>query len=298
MPIAHLIERSVLKITGDDARKFLDGLFTNDMSSVNEAEAGYGALLTPQGKIIVDFFVVGLAGEDGGGFLLDVPRAMLPDLARRLSAYKLRSRVAIEDLTETAAVLAASDGGRLPPDCGIVYRDPRYAGMGDRAIVDAADAPGLADATAEDYHDHRIAVGMPDGGKDFAYAGLDAFPHEALLDQLGGVSFTKGCYVGQEVVSRVQHRGTARSRIVPIVFVEGLRSEWEVDVTAGERVIGRVGSTAKGRGLATVRLDKVADALAAGEQIRAGGLDIRIEKPPFVRFPFPGEQGFGESGHG
>jgi folate-binding protein YgfZ len=297
MSIAHLTERRVIRIGGDDARKFLDGLVTNDMAQVTAERAGYGGLLTPQGKIITDFFVVALDAEDGGGFLIDAPAAMAPDLIRRLGLYKLRAKVTIEDLDGTAAVIAATDGGLLPPDCGVVFADPRYDAMGDRAVVDSADIGDLASATQDDYHERRIVLGLPDGGKDFAYGGTGSFPHEALFDQLGGVSFSKGCYVGQEVVSRMQHRSSARTRAVPVVFTGGFRSDWGVEVKAGERVIGAIGSTARGRGIAMLRLDKVADALAAGEPILAGGLEIRLEKPPFISFPFPGEAGFGQAPH-
>lgn len=293
MSIAYLLERCVIRITGEDARKFLDGLVTNDMALVTSEHAGYGGLLTPQGKIITDFFMIEVDAEEGGGFLIDAPTAMGPDLIRRLGLYRLRAKIVIEDLNETAAVIVAADGGLLPPDCGVVFADPRYDAMGDRAIIDRADIASLNSAKPEDYHTRRIVLGLPDGGKDFAYGGAGNFPHEALFDQLGGVSFTKGCYVGQEVVSRMQHRNSARTRAVPIVFTEGLRSEWGVDVKVGDRSIGAVGTTAKGRGIAMLRLDKVADALAAGETILAGGLAITLEKPPFIAFPFPGEAGFG-----
>ncbi len=300
MSIAHLSERSVLKIGGQDARTFLDGLVTNDLAAVTPEQAGYGALLTPQGKIIVDFFIVELPGEDGGGFLIDAPAAMAPELIRKLTLYKLRAKVTIDDISAAAAVMAATDGGLLPPDAGVVFADPRFAGMGDRAVVDRADADSLASSSPDDYHAARIVLGMPDGGKDFGYGGVATFPHEALLDQLGGVSFTKGCYVGQEVVSRMEHRGTARTRCVPVTFTGGFRSEWGVEIKAGERIIGQMGSTAKGHGLAMVRLDRWADALAAGEAITGGGLEIALVKPPFIRFPFPGEAGFGvrEDSHG
>jgi tRNA-modifying protein YgfZ len=290
---AHLPDRSVLKVAGPDARHFLDGLFSNDLDLVSTEVAGYGALLTPQGKVIVDFFIIELPDEDGGGFLIDMARAMLPDLARRLMLYKLRAKIVVEDLTDTAAVIASINGGAVDADGGIVFTDPRHAGMGQRAIIDAADVATLAGAAEDGYHAHRIGLGMPAGGGDFGYGGQLCFPHEALMDQLGGVSFSKGCYVGQEVVSRMQHRGTARTRIVPIVFLDGLRAEEGSPVTVGERIIGNVLSTANGRGLAMLRLDKVADAMAAGEPLLGGGLPIRLDKPAFISFHFPGEPGFG-----
>ena len=109
------------------------------------------------------------------------------------------------------------------------------------------------------------------------------------MDQLHGVDFDKGCYVGQEVVSRMQHRGTARTRIVPVVYLDGFSAEPGVAVTAGDRTIGKTGTGANGRGLAMVRLDRLADALAAGETVRAGGLPVRVEKQDWIGFPFPGE---------
>ncbi|MFL5223670.1 MAG: folate-binding protein, partial [Microvirga sp.] len=124
-------------------------------------------------------------------------------------------------------------------------------------------------------------------GKDFLFN--DTFPHEALMDQLNGIDFDKGCYIGQEVVSRMQHRGTARTRIVPVVYEDGFTAEPWSEVTAGERRLGKVGTGANGRGLVMIRLDRAADALAAGETIRAGGMPVRIEKPGFIGFPFPGE---------
>lgn len=291
MPAAHLVDRGVIRVSGADARGFLQGLLTSDIDAVTPARAGYGALLTPQGKIISDCFVVAIPDEDGGGFLLDAPLLQTQDLMKRLKLYKLRAMVALDDLTAASAVIASSAGAALPEEAGLVYADPRLPALGQRAITDREDVATVAPADMDDYHARRIGLGIPDGGRDFIYG--DAFPHEALLDQTGGVSFRKGCYIGQEVVSRMQHRGTARTRIVPIVFTEGLVTEMGVEATAGGKTLGRVGSCANGRGLALLRLDRVADALAAGETLDAGGLAFTLEKPDFIRFPFPGEPGFG-----
>jgi folate-binding protein YgfZ len=286
-----LVDRGVIRVSGEDARDFLQNIVTNEMDAVTPARAGYGALLTPQGKIISDFLVAAVPEEERGGFLLDVPLLQVPDLMKRLKLYKLRARVALDDLSEVAAVIASSGGFSLPDEAGLVYADPRLPALGERAVTDRADVDSVVSADPEAYHARRIALGIPDGGKDFVYG--DAFPHEALLDQLGGVSFKKGCYIGQEVVSRMQHRGTARTRVVPVVFSEGLIPEMGVEATAGGKTLGRIGSCAKGRGLALLRLDRVADALAAGQTLEGGGLAFTLEKPGFARFPFPGEPGFG-----
>ncbi|GAU83346.1 folate-binding protein YgfZ [Bosea sp. BIWAKO-01] len=291
MPATRLVDRGVIRVSGEDARDFLQNIVTNEMDAVTPDHAGYGALLTPQGKIISDFFVVAVPEEERGGFLLDVPLLQVPDLMKRLKLYKLRAKVALDDLTEVATVVASSGGFSLPDDAGLVYADPRLPTLGERAITDRNDVGSLVSAEPDAYHARRIALGIPDGGRDFVFG--DTFPHEALLDQLGGVSFKKGCYIGQEVVSRMQHRGTARTRIVPVVFTEGLVPEMGVEATAGSKVLGRIGSCAKGRGLAMLRLDRVADAMAAGERLEGGGVAFTLEKPDFIRFPFPGEPGFG-----
>lgn len=292
MSVTRLIDRGVIRVSGEDARDFLQNLVTNDLDPVTPGRAGYGALLTPQGKIICDFLIVALTPEDGGGFLLDCPLLQTADLMKRLKLYKLRAKLALDDLTEASAVLASADGAPLPADAGVVYDDPRLPELGQRAITDTAGIDALVTAEPESWHARRVALGIPAGGRDFAYG--DAFPHEALLDQLGGVSFKKGCYIGQEVVSRMQHRGTARTRVVPIVFDGGIAAESGTDATAGGKPLGTIGTAANGRALALLRLDRLADALAAGETPMGGGLAFHLaEKPGFIRFPFPGEPDFG-----
>lgn len=292
MSATRLIDRGVIRVSGEDARDFLQNIVTNEMDEVTPERAGYGALLTPQGKILCDFFVVALPAEDGGGFLLDTPLLQTADLMKRLKLYKLRAKVALDDLTESSTVLASADGAPLPADAGFVYEDPRLPALGQRAIADAAGIDSLVDAEPEAYHARRVALGMPAGGRDFPYG--DTFPHEALLDQLGGVSFKKGCYIGQEVVSRMQHRGTARTRVVPIVFDDGIATETGAEATAGGKTLGTIGSGANGKALALLRLDRLADALAAGQTPLGGGLAFHLaEKPGFIRFPFPGEPSFG-----
>lgn len=297
MSATRLIDRGVIRVSGEDARDFLQNIVTNEMDEVTPERAGYGALLTPQGKIICDFFIVALPPEDGGGFLLDAPLLQTADLMKRLKLYKLRAKVTLDDLTETSAVLASADGKPLPADAGFVYEDPRLPTLGQRAIADAAGIEELVTAEPDAYHARRIALGVPAGGRDFPYG--DTFPHEALLDQLGGVSFKKGCYIGQEVVSRMQHRGTARTRVVPIVFDEGIATETGAEATAGGKPLGTVGSGANGKALALLRLDRLADAMAAGQTPLGGGLAFHLaEKPGFIRFSFPGEPGFGAAAGG
>ena len=144
----------------------------------------------------------------------------------------------------------------------------------------------FAPATEADYDAHRIALGVPEGGIDFAFG--DSFPHDADMDQLAGVDFGKGCYIGQEVVSRVEHRAMARNRVVPIAFdqfapIPGL------PVTAGDTTLGMIGSASNGRGLALLRLDRAAEALASGTPLVCGGIAIQLIKPDWATFAWPGK---------
>jgi len=292
MKAALLPDRGVVKVAGGDAAKFLDGLVTADLDKVTAGQARYGALLTPQGKIIADF-IVAKANEDDHYFL-DCPRALAPTLVQRLNFYKLRAKVIVEDLSETLGVLAVWDGAGSG-GAGLCYADPRLPALGRRCMISvhiAAQVAAEFGATlveAADYEAHRIALGVPRGGADFIYN--DAFPHEADMDQLGGVDFDKGCFVGQEVVSRMEHRGTARTRVVPVAF-DGSPPEAGVTVTAGEATLGMMGSGSGsiGRGLAALRLDRVADAMATSTPMTAGGIAIRPVKPAWARFQWPGER--------
>jgi len=292
MQAALLPDRGVVKVTGDGARAFLNGLVTNDATKVAPGSPRFAALLTPQGKIIADFILAEAPAEDGGGFFLDCPKALAPALVEKLNFYKLRAKVICEDLSAVLGVMAVWDGAG-ETDYGVCYADPRLPDLGARIMLPphlAADAAADLGATlidAEAYETHRILLGVPRGGSDFAYG--DTFPHEADMDQLNGVDFGKGCYVGQEVVSRVEHRASARSRVVPIAYDEFAPMPG-LDVMAGDKQVGTLGSTAKGHGLAMLRLDRVEDALTAGTPLTAGGIALRAVKPAWARFVFPGEK--------
>ena len=289
MKTALLPDRGVFKVIGDDARKFLHGLVTADVLDLTPGQARFCALLTPQGKIIADFFITQAPQDDGGGFFLDIPRAVAATLFEKLNLYKLRAKLLIEDLTEILGVIAAWDGSGTTKQ-GLCYADPRLPALGLRIMIAphraaaAASDLGAALVAAEDYEAHRIALGVPCGGVDFTYG--DAFPHEADMDQFGGVDFAKGCYIGQEVVSRIEHRGIARTRAVALRY-DGAPPEKGAAITAGERQVGTMGSAAHGRGIALIRLDRVAEAEQTG--LAAGGIPIRLVKPDWARFSFPGD---------
>lgn len=288
MPAAYLPDRGVIRVTGEDARPFLDGLLTSSLARVSTDQARYAALLSPQGKILFDGLVAEAPASVGGGLWLDVPLALAQDLAKRLGFYKLRAKVVVDNLSDAWGVAASWDEAPPARTDGFVFADPRLAELGHRAIVPRDEAARIASAPAEDWHAHRIALGVPEGGRDFAYG--ETFPHEADMDQLGGVDFDKGCFVGQEVVSRMEHRGTARTRIVPVRFLDGASPPGGSEAVAGDKVLGRIGEPVPGgHALAMLRLDRLADALAAGARPSAGGLAFVALRPGFARFPFPGE---------
>lgn len=285
MKAAFLPDRGVVKLSGDGARGFLNNLVTSEIEQVRPGIGRFAALLTPQGKITADFLVTEAPSGHGGGLLIDCPRALAPALATKLSFYKLRAKVTVEDLSETMGVLAVWDGEpALKPD--LTFPDPRNPQLGYRMLVPAelaAKAASLLGAALVDeaaYEAHRIACGVPRGGADFMYG--DAFPHETNMDRLNGVDFDKGCYVGQEVVSRMQHRGTARTRTVRVV-IDGPRPEIGVEIRAGDKPIGTMGSSVDGKGLALIRTDRASDALDASHPFVAGGVAIHLAEPNDVR---------------
>lgn len=273
--IAPLPDRGVVAVDGPDALTLLQGLLTNDMSRLDTVPAVFAGLLSPQGKILFDFFVV----RTPQGLLLDVARDRAGDLVKRLSLYRLRAAVTIRDVSADHDVVAIFGGSRTT-DLDHVYADPRLAALGARAIVGKAEAV-VSTATAADYHDFRIGVGVPEGGRDYAFA--ETFPHEALFDQLDGVSFTKGCYVGQEIVSRMEHRGTARRRIVPVLGTAGKLVEGQ-PVLGGDVEIGRIGSVAGGRALAMIRLDRAQEFAEKGVPIKVGDSTLVLDIPAWAHF--------------
>jgi len=209
--------RAVIEVRGPEAGHFLHNLLTADIDHLADGGAAYAALLTPQGKILSDMIVLRRAD----GFLIDCAAGHRDSLLKRLAMYRLRAKVEIAARDDLAV-------GVSPVECPGGYRDPRFEGIGWRVIGETA-------GEARDYDAARIAAGLADSEADLGSG--EVFPHEANLDQLGGVSFKKGCYVGQEVVSRMEHRGLARNRILPVVL-EGAAPAKGTDIRAGEKQVG------------------------------------------------------------
>ncbi len=236
-----LPDRAVIRIGGEGALAFLHNLLTAELLS---GKPSYSALLTPQGKILHDLFVV----PDGDAVWLDVAALQSTDLLKRLMMYRLRAKLTIA--LEPEKAVAVSPQQDLP---GLSYVDPRLSDMGWRAIVNSDTL-----LPSDGYHEVRIANGLADSVEDIGSSEL--FVHEANLDQLHGVSFSKGCYVGQEVVSRTHHRSTARNRILPVTFSG--RVTHGADIVSGEQRIGTMLSSVDGAGLALLRIDRLAEAAA------------------------------------
>ncbi len=271
MPSAQLTDRSTLLVSGADAEHFLQNLVTADLDALPEGEARPAALLTPQGKILFDF-LVSRAGE---ALRLDVAAKARGDLAKRLTLYKLRAKVQIEPGDE--AVAAAWEGELTPGG----YRDARFPAGVARLYGPAAEA--APENGGAEFERLRISHGVAEAERDFPAS--DVFPHDVLLDQNGGVSFRKGCYVGQEVVSRMQHRGTARRRVMV------LRGERHLtpgaNVEAGGRAIGTVLAASGELGIGMVRIDRLADALAGEAILSADGVPLEADVPSWAGYTLP-----------
>ena len=257
MPIAYLPDRGVVEVTGEDRTAFLQGLVTNDVAGVGPGTAVFAALLSPQGKWLAEFLILG----DGDRLLLDCEAAQAPMLAQKLTRFRLRSRVAVRDASADFAVHAGW-GGAPVPDGTIAAPDPRLPEAGWRAL---APAPLPGDATPEDWDRHRLALGLPEGTRDLVAEQTVLL--EAGYDELHGVSWTKGCYMGQELTARTKYRGLLKRRLVP-VGVEGAVPESGTPVLLDGREVGTMRSGRGGRGLAVLRLESIGDAaLACGDAL-------------------------------
>ncbi len=270
MTSSLLPDRGVLAVTGDDAESFLNRMVTNSVLAMPPGSARFAALLSPQGKLLFDFFVV----RHADGFLVDCPREQAADLAKKLTMFRLRAKVSVADRSGDLAVAAVWDGVLMEAP-GQAFRDPRHDAMGYR-IIAAPDAMRTFGADEKAYDAHRIACGMPRGGVDFAYG--DAFAHEANMDLLHGIDFDKGCYVGQEVVSRVHHRNSARKRVVRL-HGYGIVPPVGAPVQAGAASLGVVTSSAGAGALAALRIDRLAEAEAASTPVTVGETLVAVSLP-------------------
>jgi hypothetical protein len=272
---ASLLEdRALIALGGAEAHDFLQGLITNDMALCVDGRAIYATLLTPQGKILFDFFVVPV-GKDR--LLLDCAAARAADLLKRLLVYRLRAKVDIAVRPELGVAALWDKEAPTPIPHGIVgFADPRHPALGVRAIG-ARDvlARAMSAATPGDYQGHRLSLGIPDSAD---LAPDTVFALDAGLEELNGVSFRKGCYIGQEVTARMKHRATARRRFF-IAETDGSLPVFGTSLDSGGREVGTLASGVGGMALALVRLDRLAEAQAAHSPIVAGGHAFTLRKP-------------------
>jgi hypothetical protein len=282
-----LSERGVIAISGEPARSFLQGLITNDIERISPTCAIYAALLTPQGKFLHDFFIV----EYEGRLLLDCKVDRIPDLIKRLTMYRLRSKVDIADESDTWEVgvkLSDADPSMQGPAGtaktrfdGVSYIDPRHAGMGERTIrlvtednITQTDAARLENDRIT-YEALRISLGIPDTGKDLIAD--KSMPLESGFDELCGVDFEKGCYVGQEVTARMKHRQLVKKRLFLIAFDTPVATG--AVIKSGDVEAGDVRSVLNGHGIALLRLD-----LAEQGGLTSDGTTVTPAKPDWADF--------------
>jgi len=287
-------DRGIVAVSGNDRFSFLQGLVTNDVRSVGAERVVYAALLTPQGKYLHDFFVAAI----GDSLYLDCEAARRDDLRRRLSTYRLRAKVTLVDATADFAVaiihgsgvasrlgLPDGPGSARPWEGGIVYVDPRLADVGIRAILPRAtiaetlDRLGLARAGPHEFDMLRLALGVPDGSRDLPVE--KAILLENGFDELHGIDWEKGCYMGQELTARTKYRGLVRKRLLP-VSIDGPVPAAGSPIMLGDREAGEMRSGAEGRGLALLRLETL-EGLQAGA-LTCGGSRLTPHKPAWAKF--------------
>ena len=287
MKIAVLLEeRGVLAIGGAQRHEFLQGLISNDVMAVRADRAVYGALLTPQGKFLFEFFIAELDGV----LLLDTDAERLPELRKRLLMYKLRSDVTIEDRSGALSVTALPEGldglgeaagAAMALDGGVVFTDPRTPRLGARAILpretatEAIEGLGVAAAPFEAYERRRIEIGAADARRDLEVD--KTLLLEANFDTFNGVSFSKGCYVGQELTARTKYRGNVRRKLYPVVIDGDARPG--AQVLLGEKPAGEVRSILGNRGIALLRIEDVEQAREHGVPLTAGDATLQVENP-------------------
>jgi tRNA-modifying protein YgfZ len=260
---AALSDRAVISVSGPEARAFLQGLITNDINKLTADAPLYAALLTPQGKILFDFVL----HERDGVILLDCARETAEALQKRLTMYRLRARVDIAR-RDDLAVIASWEGDEGE------WRDPRLAALGHRSISRGAD-----NASFDAYIQHRLELGVPEG-RDFGQD--EMFALDADLEELNGVSFDKGCYVGQELTARMKHRSTARKKLLPIETTAAILPASGARIVVNGSDLGAIISTYGNRGFALIRLDRLAE--AKGEAPESDGTPVAVKRPSWL-FP-------------
>ena len=276
----RLDDRAVVAVSGSDADGFLQGLITNDVEKLRDGSAIHAALLTPQGKYLFDFLVF----RRESAFCLDCEAEARPALAKRLAMYKLRADVTIDAaVPDPVGVVFGDDAERAARRIEVadIFPDPRHPVLGARVVGEVGDGAlkraGIEQAARADYEALRMAHGVPDGRRDLVPE--KSFLLENGFDELNGVDFEKGCYVGQEVTARMKHRNLIRKRLVP-VRIDGAAPDPGTPVFRGDAEVGEIRSSAGGLGLALLRID----AIEGNDALRAAEASISANKPDWADF--------------
>ncbi|MBZ9863061.1 YgfZ/GcvT domain-containing protein [Mesorhizobium sp. CA12] len=278
MPFAQIKDRALISVSGPDAGHFLQNILTTDLDMLAPGEARPGALLSPQGKILFDF-LVSRAGDDG--FQLECRADIADDFVRRLMLYRLRAKAEIAKQDQVLVTVAWGDDSTASRSDSTALSDTRFQ---DITVTRTYGGEARDGGDPNGWLNMRIGNGIAESGSDYQLG--DAFPHDVLLDETGGVGFKKGCYIGQEVVSRMQHRGTARRRVL-IASADSPLPAAGTELTVAGRLVGTLGSVGHRTGLAIARIDRVKAALDAGEAITAGEIPVRLAIPAWVKYTFP-----------
>jgi len=288
--ITVLESRAVLAISGEDRRVFLQGLISNDINKATESQAIHAAFLTAQGRFLHEFFAV----ESAARLLLDTEAARLEDLRKRLAAYKLRAKVALTSLGDDMIVVAAFGAGSAasfglqpmagaaaPHLCGVAFVDPRLAAMGVRLLLPRAalsdlTALGSTPASFADYDSWRLSHGVPDGSRDLEIE--RALLLENGFDELNGVDWKKGCYVGQEVTARMKYRALVKRQLT-LVRIDGPTPAPGTTIMFNDAKAGEMRSAAQDQGLALMHVDRLAEIAQGGGQLVAGEARLTVVTP-------------------
>ncbi|BCM18391.1 YgfZ/GcvT domain-containing protein [Mesorhizobium sp. J8] len=280
MPFARIKDRALVSVSGPDAEHFLQNILTTDLDTLKPGEAKPGALLSPQGKILFDF-LISRAGDSG--FQLECRAEIVDDFVRRLMLYRLRAKAEIAKQDQVLVTVAWGDDSTASLSDSSALVDTRFQDIAVRRIYGGEARDG---GDPNGWLNMRIGYGIAESGSDYQLG--DAFPHDVLLDETGGVGFKKGCYIGQEVVSRMQHRGTARRRVL-IASADSPLPATGIEITVAGRPVGVLGTVSGRTGLAIARIDRVKTAVDAGETIMAGDVPVTLAIPAWAKFSFPQE---------
>ncbi|MGI4851650.1 MAG: YgfZ/GcvT domain-containing protein [Janthinobacterium lividum] len=270
---AFLSNQSVLRISGSDCKTFLQGLITNDIQVVSPTSAIYTLLLTPQGKFLYDFFVI----EHHDYVLIDVHKNQAESLKKRLSLYKLRANVLIEDVSSEYTIFVSLDSVSVNPQNYILaYQDPRLKDLGNRWIVprEHTQSDLSWDAKDDDYNLFRLKLGIPQGYQDMIPE--RSIPLESGVQDLNAISWTKGCYIGQELMARTRYRGEIRKRLFPVERTRGhFEDAGPITNEAGDKV-GELYSFQQNRGLARLKIEGIQKPLFID------GISLKIHQPAWI----------------